>query len=124
MPAFSAPHSEGVWPEKRLLDAAGIGRRDFDFTHVAFMSRGGKPCICLFYELKESVQTIIIHLVVKLEDIDVGEVSQCVDKMLEAARRGHLLVFFCGREGNCIVHEELIINRELKHEKKHGNAVQ
>ena len=116
------PHSEGVWPEKRLLDAAGIGRRDFDFTHVAFMSRGGKPCICLFYELKESVQTIIIHLVVKLDDIDVGEVSQCVDKVLEAVPRGHLLVFFCGREGNCIVHKDLIINREWKHEKKHGNA--
>jgi len=116
------PQNEGVWPEKKLLDAAGIGRRDFDFTHVVFISRGDKPSICLFYEMKESVQTIIIHLVVKLDDIDVGEVSQCVDKVLEAVPRGHLLVFFCGREDSCLVHQDLIINREWKHEKKHGNA--
>ena len=116
------PHSEGVWPEKKLLDAAGIGRRDFDFTHVVFISRGDKPSICLFYEMKESVQTIIIHLVVKLDDIDVDEVSQCVDKVLEAVPRDHLPVFFCGREDSCLVHQDLIINREWKHEKKHGNA--
>ena len=115
------PHSEGVWPEKKLLDAAGIGRRDFDFTHVVFISRGDKPSICLFYEMKESVKTIIFHLVVKLDDIDVGEVSQCVDKVLEALPRDHLMVFFCGREGNCIVHKELI-KREWEHEKKHGNT--
>ena len=72
--------------------------------------------------MKESVQTIIFHLVVKLDDIDVDEVSQCVDKVLEAVPRDHLPVFFCGREDSCLVHQDLIINREWKHEKKHGNA--
>ena len=34
----------------------------------------------------------------------------------------HLPVFFCGREGNCIVYKDLIIKREWEHEKKRGNA--
>ena len=71
--------------------------------------------------MKDSVKTIIVHLVVKLDDIDVGEVSQCVDKVLEDVQRDHLMVFFCGREGNCIIHKELI-KREWEHEKKHGNT--
>lgn len=73
-------------------------------------------------EHRESSKTMIFHLLVKLDDfVDNDEISQGIGKLLEVVPRDHLLVFFCGPEGKCLLHQELIINRKWGCEKKHGN---
>ena len=119
---LQSPHIEGTWSEESLLKASGYGRRDFEYTHIVFLCLGRKPKFCLFLEHRESSTTMIFHLLVKLDDfVNNDEISQGIGKLLEVASQDHLLVFFCGSEGTCLLHQELIINRTWNFEKKHGN---
>ena len=53
--------------------------------------------------------------------INNDEISRGIGKLLEVVPQDHLLVFFCGTEGDCLLHQELIVNKKWNYEKKHGN---
>ena len=119
---LESPHIEGTWSEESLLNASGHGVRDFEYTHVIFLCLDYQPKFSLFLEHKESSKSIIFHLLVKLDVFDNNdEISRGIGKLLEVVPQDHLLVFFCGTEGDCLLHQELIVNRKWNYEKKHGN---
>ena len=71
---------------------------------------------------RESSNCEIFHLWVKLDDfVCNNDVSQVIERLLKDVPLNHLLVFFCGTEGDCLLHQELIVNKKWKYEKKHGN---
>jgi hypothetical protein len=119
---IQSPHSGENWSEESLLKASGLGRRDFEYTHVVFLRQSLKAKFCLFFEYRESSNCVIFHLLLKLDDfVCNNDVSQVIERLLKDVPQDHLLVFFCGTEGDCLLHQELIVNKKLNYEKKHGN---
>ena len=50
---LQSPHSGENWSEESLLKASGLGRRDFEYTHVVFLRQSLKAKLCLFFEHRE-----------------------------------------------------------------------
>jgi hypothetical protein len=96
---LQSPHIDENWSEESLLKASGQGRRDFEYTHVVFLRQSLNAKLCLFLEYRESSNSIIFHLLVKLDDfVCSNDVSQVIERLLKDVPPNHLLVFFIGGE--------------------------
>jgi hypothetical protein len=70
----------------------------------------------------ESSNCVIFRLL-KLDGfVCSNDVSQVIERLLKDVPLNHLLVFFIGGK-DCLLHQELIVNKKWNYEKKYGNMI-